>query len=116
MAELAAMYPAMDAAGLRARAKALSQCDPDVITHLISTKLHAHFDPEVLWPKIACPGLLFQGNPAQGGLLEDRDAERATALLAQCVHIHLPDMGHGLHGERAPLFFHMVSNFLESLA
>lgn len=115
MAELAAMYPKMDAAGLRARAKAFSQCDPDVIAHLITDKVNENFAPEALWPKIACPVLLFQGNPSQGGLVEDRDAERAIALLAQCVHIHLDDMGHGLHGERPLLFFQMVSNFLESL-
>jgi pimeloyl-ACP methyl ester carboxylesterase len=115
MSALTAVYSQMDAAGLRARAKAFSQCDPDVITHFTSTKVNEHFDPEAICPKITCPVLLFQGNPAQGGLLEDRDAERAIALLAQCVHIHLPDMGHGLHGERPPLFFHMVSNFLESL-
>lgn len=116
LSALQAVYPAMDAAGLRARAKAFSQCDPDVMAHLISTKLNEQFDPEGLWPKIASPVLLLQGNPSQGGLLEDHDAERAIALLAQCVHIHLPDMAHNLHSERPPLFFQMVSNFLESLA
>jgi pimeloyl-ACP methyl ester carboxylesterase len=116
MAALTAVYPQMDAAALRARAKAFSQCDPDVITHMISNTVNEPFDPETLCPRITCPVLLFQGNPAKGGLLEDRDAERVIALLAQGVHIHVPDMGHGLHGERAPLFFQMVSNFLESLA
>lgn len=116
MAALTAVYPKMDAAGLRARAKAFSQCDPDVMTHFISAKVNEHFDPEALCPKIACPVLLLQGNPSLGGLLEDHDAERAIALLAQCVHIHLPDMAHNLHGERPSLFFQMISNFLESLA
>jgi len=116
MAVLAAIYPKMDAAGLRARAKAFSQCDPDVITHLLTNKVNEQFDPEALWPKIACPVLLFQGNPSLGGLVEDGDAARAVALLAQCVHIHLEDMGHSLHGERPLLFFQMVSDFLESLA
>lgn len=64
MSELADIFPNMSAAGLRSRAKSLSQCDPDVLTHLTNNKLNENFHPDALWCKITCPVLLFQGNPS----------------------------------------------------
>lgn len=110
-----ALLPAADNVSVRAWAKSLSQLDPDALTHIIENRTHEHYRPNELLPKIACPALLLQGNPALEGLVEDPDAERALALLAQGTHVRLQEVGHGLHGAQPTTFFQLVSSFLESL-
>jgi pimeloyl-ACP methyl ester carboxylesterase len=115
-AALAAILPAnVDAASLRRRFKHLSQCDPEELTFFIERRKFAPYRLETLLPRIACPVLLLQGNPALGGAIEDQDAALASSLLADCTHVYLRDVGHGIHAEQPATFLRIVSDFLEAL-
>jgi pimeloyl-ACP methyl ester carboxylesterase len=117
-AELAGQMPSLDAAALRARATALRQMDPDVLTAILEDRAKEGYDLDGRLRRIACPVLLLQGNVAIGGALEDVDARRAAGMLARCTTVQLPQFGHWLHagdqGQPA-IFCQIVSNFLESL-
>jgi pimeloyl-ACP methyl ester carboxylesterase len=117
-ATLAELQPERDAAALRARAMALSQLDPDVLTFILEDRAKEGYELDARCRQIACPTLLLQGNPALGGALEDADAQRAATLLPRCLHIRLPEVGHGIHGgdrSRPDIFCRLVYDFLESL-
>jgi len=112
--------PKLMSVELREWARSLSQLDPDVV------QLHAEgrraelmlaFDFEAMLGGIDCPVLLLQGDPAQGGLMTDRDVEYAKSLLSEAYHVQIAGAGHDLGlatYELAPLS-RAVLNFLESL-
>jgi pimeloyl-ACP methyl ester carboxylesterase len=105
---------------LREWARSLSQLDPDVV------QLHAEgrrdelmlaFDFEAMLGAIACPVLLLQAEPSQGGIMTDEDVEYAMSLLSEAYHVQIEGTGHDLGlatCELAPLS-RAVLNFLESL-
>jgi len=51
----------------------------------------------VLWPRVECPTLLLQGDPAAGGLFTDRDVEVAKLGLRCHRHIRFEGIGHAIH-------------------
>ncbi|MCL4218745.1 MAG: alpha/beta hydrolase [Candidatus Hydrogenedentes bacterium] len=111
----AIMPPNADAANIRRRLKQLSQCDPEELTLIIERKKFAPYHLETLLTRLACPVLLLQGDPDLGGALTDQDAALATPLLADCTHVYLENVGHGIHSEQPVVFGRIVSDFLESL-
>ncbi len=116
-AALAARQPDLDAAALRARATAYSQLDPDVLTLILEDRAKEGYDLDALLPRVACPVLLLQGNPALGGALADADARHAAALLPRGLHVFLPDVGHGIHAPtgQPATFCRLAHDFLEAL-
>ena len=107
--------PDTDAAALRFRAKSLSLLDPDVLSLTIDGSGTESYETDAFLCRISCPVLLLRGNPALGSAIEDADAERAAALLAQCTVVQVPDVGHGIHTPQPATFLQIVNNFLESL-
>jgi pimeloyl-ACP methyl ester carboxylesterase len=100
---------------LRSLAKSLTQLDPDALAAFRDGRLVADYDPDRLLPKITCPVLLLQGNPAHGSLMTDADAARALAILPDARHRRFDDLGHGLHVENAEPILAAVTGFLEGL-
>lgn len=98
---------------MRSLAKSLNQLDPDVMSHFRQGGHGLSFDPNVVLPGISCPVLLLQGNPALGGLMSDRDVERALPLLAEGAHVRFDRLGHGLHVEDAGAVLDVVLPFLD---
>ena len=115
MPAVAAILPGQDAAALRARATAISQLDPDVMTFVVEDRAKEGYDVDGLLRQIERPVLLLQGNPALGGALTDVDAQRAAGLLTRGMHIHMPEVGHGIHQAQPQTFCRIVHDFLESL-
>lgn len=115
LSAVAAILPEADAAQVRHRLAELSHCDAAVLAPMIERRLFEHYCLEALLPKIACPVLLIQADPDVGGVLNDGDAELATSLLADCTHVYLQGVGHGIHVEQPVAFTRIVSDFLESL-
>jgi pimeloyl-ACP methyl ester carboxylesterase len=113
--EMKRVMPDDDAAAIRFRAKALSQLDPDVFTPAIEGGMGEGYDLDGFLRRISCPVLLLQGNVARGGALADADATRAASLLANCIHVRMPQCGHGIHISHPLETLGIVSNFLESL-
>ena len=77
----------------------------------------AGYDPEILLPKIACPVLLLQADPARGGLLRDEEVARGLRLLPRGSHVRLTGIGHELHGppSQVPAVLEAITPFLDSV-
>jgi pimeloyl-ACP methyl ester carboxylesterase len=111
---LAAEMPGANALVPRARARSLCQIDPDVLSAIIENRSIEGYDLGARLQQVQAPTLLLQGNTERGGALSDAEAAWAAALLPDCVHISLPDVGHGIHSEQPVQFGQMVTSFLES--
>ncbi len=115
LSAVAAIIPQADAATVRRRLKQLNQCDPEMLTLIVERKKFEPYRWQELLPQIPCPVLLLQADPASGAAVEDHDAELAASLLADCTHVRLPGVGHGIHAEQPTTFSRIVMDFLESL-
>jgi pimeloyl-ACP methyl ester carboxylesterase len=71
--------------------------------------------PEELLPRISCPLLLLQADPASGGMLSDREVKAALQLLPRPSHVRLNGIGHELHGSSPELVFDAINTFLETI-
>jgi hypothetical protein len=73
------------------------------------------YDPDVLLPRIPCPVLLLQADPARGGLLRDDEVARGLQLLPHVNHVRLVGIGHELHGppSQVPAVLDAIGPFLE---
>jgi pimeloyl-ACP methyl ester carboxylesterase len=98
--DLAISYLADLPLALRSVAKSLRQLDPEVMTFFHDGRLLEGYEPAALLPKVGCPVLLLQGDPArEDSLMTDADVRRALALLPDGRHTSLPGLGHGMHVE-----------------
>jgi pimeloyl-ACP methyl ester carboxylesterase len=89
--------------------------DPAMLTSLIDDLEHtsAGYEMETLLPRIQCPVLIIQADPAGGSTLSDAEVERARALLGQSTLARLHGVGHALFvGDRTQTLRAIVS-FLE---
>jgi pimeloyl-ACP methyl ester carboxylesterase len=89
-----------DRASLQISAECLVHVDPEVFTPLIAGRWLEGFKYELLWPRVTCPALLLQGDPAAGGAFADADVALALRLLARKRHIRFAGVGHQIHGTR----------------
>ena len=100
-----------DRASLENLAECLSQVDPNVFSPLIAGRWLDTFDHEALWPQVACPTLLLQGDPAAGGALTPGDVAIAQRLLANSRHEFFPEVGHQIHRTRPAEFLERFRRF-----
>lgn len=112
--------PGMDAARFRGWARTLSQVDPDVAQYHAEGRIGEYVknvDLDGALQRIACPVLLLQGDPSQGGVVADEDVKHAMSLLADSVHVQLEGVGHdlGLSAWEVTPLLRVVTGFLESL-
>lgn len=112
---LAALAPGGDAVTARSRAASLSQMDPEVLSPIIESRAIENYDLGERLRRIACPTLILQGNPELGGALTDIEARWAAALIPDCTHVYLPNVGHGIHTGEAAAYAYLVPSFLEAL-
>ncbi len=112
---LTAHYPDDDDALRRRRLKMYAGFDPENLTFIIEKRKFAGNRLEAVLPRISCPVLLMQSDPSMGGALDDKTAQATVSLLADCAHVRLQNVGHGIHNEQTEMFSRIVSNFLESL-
>jgi pimeloyl-ACP methyl ester carboxylesterase len=114
-AELGRLMPETNSVQRRLRAASLARLDPEVMAFVIDDQAKEGYALEERLGRIAAPVLLLQGNIAHGGALDDIRAARAAGLLADCVHVTLPELGHGLHAGDPLGFYRLVTDFLEAL-
>ena len=112
--------PGIDTAHLRGWAKTLSQVDPDVVQYHAEGRLDEYVRKVDLYSalqRMTCPVLLLQGDPSQGGVVSDSDAEYALSLLSDGLHVRLEGSGHdlGLDAWQVAPLLRALMNFLESL-
>lgn len=104
-----------DAVSIRRRAANLSNLDPDVLTTYIEDRCYTGFDLGERLRRVTCPALLLQGNTALGGALSDSEARWASSLMPDCVHVSLPEAGHGIRGALPDRYRGLVTGFLATV-
>jgi pimeloyl-ACP methyl ester carboxylesterase len=93
-------------------ARTVERTDPEVVAMTLDRSAFADWDPERILPRIACPVLLLQANPALDGLLWDSDVELAMRLLPRARHVRFPLLGHALFMVQAQPVLRAVEDFL----
>lgn len=101
---------------MRSMAKSLKQLDGAVMDAFRSGELLDGYDPDDVLPRVRCPVLLLQADPACNGLMNDADVEHARDLLPGLRHVRFDGVGHALHVEDAPAVHRAVAPFLEECA
>lgn len=91
--------------------------DPGVLSALIDDFAHsaAGYEMDELLPKIGCPVLLLQADPASGGIMTDAEVAHALTLLRQPSHARLAGVSHMLHNEQKEAVLAAIQPFLDSI-
>jgi pimeloyl-ACP methyl ester carboxylesterase len=97
-------------------AENLQRHDPTMLDAVIEFEaMHAGYDSELLLPRITCPMMLLQGDPAAGGMLTEREVARAKELHPRVESALFAGIGHPLHTTHPEPVLRVVTPFLESL-
>jgi pimeloyl-ACP methyl ester carboxylesterase len=104
-----------DPAALLFAAQCLRQLDPRVLDPVIAGAWLDGYEPAAIFPRIQCPTLVLQADPAAGGALTTADAELMERSIPHCTAIRFEQSNHTLHWPRAQQVAHLVLNFVESL-
>jgi pimeloyl-ACP methyl ester carboxylesterase len=101
------------------QATSLHQLDPDMLAVVLAgpEAMLPGYDPQILLPKVKCPVLLLQADPAHGAVLHDEEVALALQLLAQPTHVRLTGIGHPLHAlpGGTKIVLEAITPFLASL-
>lgn len=101
----------------RFQAQNLSMLDPTVLDAVLSgpDSMLTGYDAEKLLPRITCPVLILQADPALGSGLTDQAMRQALTLLPHGGHVRLDGIGHELHGpaKQTPRVVAAITPFLE---
>jgi pimeloyl-ACP methyl ester carboxylesterase len=114
-AALADINPLDDDVQLRRRLKTYTGFDSENLTLFIEKRKFEQKRLDAVLPRITCPVLLMQSDLKMGGALDDQTLQAALPLLADCAHVQLQNVGHGIHAEQPATFSRIVMDFLESL-
>jgi pimeloyl-ACP methyl ester carboxylesterase len=95
--------------------QSLSQLDPALISAYLDGRLVEGFDADTVLPRVSCPVLLLQGDPAGGGFMTDQDVAAARRLLPNLEHVCFDGAGHWLHVQDADRVVRELQRFLSSL-
>lgn len=95
----------------------LSQNDPAFLTSVTETvdENFAGYNVEELFPKIQCPVLVLQGDPNHGGLITDKDVEKAKGLLSSARYYKCANIGHGLYLEDKEQIVAQLVSFIKTV-
>jgi pimeloyl-ACP methyl ester carboxylesterase len=89
-------------------ADCLQRLDPEVLAPLVAGRWLDGFDHAALLPRVKCPLLLLQGDPAAGGAFTDADVALAPP---QARHIRFDGTGHQIHRTRPVEFLAALREF-----
>jgi pimeloyl-ACP methyl ester carboxylesterase len=104
-----------DATQLRLMAAFLRQVDRRAVEEVLDGNWLEGYDEGELAGRVRCPVLLFQSDPAAGGMLTDEDAERMAASGADVTLVKLPGVGHQAHWQAPELLLRHGLAFVTAL-
>lgn len=97
-------------------AENLQYIDPEMLTAVLEfDRMHEGYDYQRLFPLIACPTLILQGNPADGGMLTDEEIKQALRLLPGVTVARMKTVGHPLHTQEKEEVLLAMTTFLKTL-
>jgi pimeloyl-ACP methyl ester carboxylesterase len=120
LASALAEVTGQEAAHLLDWAETLSYVDPDAAMYHAEGRIDEYVqnvDLDDALRQVACPVLLIQVDPADGGWIADEDVEHALSLLVDGAHVKIEGTDHnlGLGTQEATPLLHAMTGFLESL-
>ena len=104
----------------QALAESLHQTDPETLDSISHGQM-SEFGTDINWEKtlasVACPVLLLQASPTQGGIATADDINYGLSILPYTKHVILQEAGHdlGLLTGKTTELVSTVLDFLESL-
>lgn len=104
-----------DASQLRLMAAFLRHVDPRAVEAVLDGRWLEGYDERMLMRRVHCPVLLFQSDPAAGGMLTDDDAAALVASGADVTHVRLNGIGHQSHWQNPALVMNHALAFVTSL-
>jgi len=104
-----------DPVTLRFMARSFRHVDPAVLEPVLAGEWLAGYDPGRVFHGIACPILMFQSDPAHGGMLTAADAASLSRTASDCTVIRLDGVGHQAHWAAAPAILRHLHGFLATL-
>ncbi len=105
-----------DATQLRFMARCLAAVAPEMLDAVVAGEWLDGYDQERVWQGLRCPALLFQSDPAAGGMLTDEDAAAVTRAGSDVALVRLADgVGHQAHWQDSGAVTRHLQAFLESL-
>lgn len=73
------------------------------------------YNTKEMLPKITCPTLILQGDPAVGGMVSDKDVNQMMKLIPNATHVRLDKIGHGLHLTHKEEIYKVITDFLNNI-
>ena len=104
-----------DAASLRFSAKCLAKLDHNVLTPIVEGRWLEGYNVNSIMPQVRCPAMLLQADYDCGGMLPDEDARKVAAMIPDCIHIKVPNVGHLIHWMERDVTLRHTLNFTGSL-
>lgn len=94
----------------------LTYMDPDVLTAMIDRfeETYAGYQVDKLLRRIRCPVLLLQGNPELGGVVRDKDVQKALEISPNLQHKKIKNAGHTLHLENKEEVLAVIEPFIKA--
>ncbi len=105
-----------DRPALEFSAECLACVDAGIFEPLVAGEWLDGFEHAAMWPKVRCPVLLLQGDPAEGGALTGEDASRAACAAANCRIVPFPLVGHQIHRTSPTRFLSVVREWAHDFA
>ena len=102
-------------AAIRLEAEMLLQLDPEIYTFGCDGRLSEGYDMDEVLEQVTCPTLLLQADPTLGGLVDDKLAGQAMALLPRGTLVSIPDAGHAILQSQPDAAMQAINEFLDSL-
>ena len=100
-----------DRASLLWSAECLTRFDPAVLTPVIEGRWLDGYDVARILPRIRCPVLLLQADPAAGGVMTDADSDEVVQALSSCQRVRFPGVGHQLHRDSPEAVLRALQEF-----
>lgn len=104
-----------DHVSLRFTASCLQQLDPNVFPVIIAGNWLDAYPIEDTFRSLACPVLLMQADPSDGGMLIDRDAKLIADLTRECLHVRFRQVPHLIHWAQPTDLLRTLLAFLETV-
>jgi len=99
---------------LQGWSESIAHLDPKAVEIFFIPPPAEAFDGDTMLRAVNSPIMFLQANVDRGGILPDRDLERALSIHPECVIHRFDGLGHMMHMENAEVVLPAVLDFLES--
>ncbi|MBN1440001.1 MAG: alpha/beta hydrolase [Anaerolineales bacterium] len=95
--------------------EAKKQLDPAIVYPLVEEVQTRETEWLKTIGRVACPMLVFTGNPALGGLMTSEAVAKIRGLNPAAEIVHVPDAGHLIRFDRYAVFMEALRGFLKRI-